>query len=63
MLASIDEEDDMVDECGLMGVGFPDSMELLKDPNIFIGNTGATSDSTPHSEGIVNFKMHQLVMM
>ena len=39
-----------VSEVGLPGVTkmeFPDSMSILKDPNIFIADTGATSDSTP----------------
>ena len=55
MLAAI-ENKSIIDEFGLMVVGFPDSMELLNNPNIFIGDTGATSDSTPHVDGIVNLK-------
>ena len=42
-------------ECGLVDVekmAFPDNMTILNDPNIFMGDTGATSDTTPYKIGI-----------
>ena len=32
---------------------FPDTLELLEDPNVMIADTGATCDSTLYAEGIV----------
>ena len=37
-------------------MGFPDNMNILNNPNIFIGDTGATSDLTPHADGITELK-------
>ena len=46
-------------EYGLADVGkiaFPDNMAILNDPNIFVGDTGVTSDTTPYEIGMSNFK-------
>ena len=41
-------------ECGLMSTKnmFPDSYDLLQMPEIWIGNTAATTDMTPHRMGM-----------
>ena len=50
----LDEEegDEFGYDYGLMA--FRDDSNLLNDPNIFIADTGATCDSTPHGEGLID---------
>ena len=36
--------------------GFPDNHKLLLQPSIWIGNTAATMDMTPHAKGMVGRK-------
>mmetsp|Transcript_18815 Transcript_18815/g.23344 ORF Transcript_18815/g.23344 Transcript_18815/m.23344 type:complete len:1201 (+) Transcript_18815:436-4038(+) len=40
----------------LCGMQFPNSPGLLRHPNVWIGDTGATVDSTPFEDGICNLK-------
>jgi hypothetical protein len=40
----------------LATMSFPNSLKLLDDPNIWIADTGATCDSTPHDDGAVNIR-------
>jgi hypothetical protein len=45
-------ETDMV-EVALVGMEFPDSMHLLSDPNIWIGDTAASVHTSPYKHGMV----------
>eukprot|EP00957_Ditylum_brightwellii_P144094 10979050-Ditylum_brightwellii.AAC.1 len=36
---------------------FPASLELLKDPNVWVADTGASCNSTAHHIGMVNKKV------
>ena len=38
------------------GMMFPRTASILKDPNVFIGDTGATSDTTNSRYGFTNIK-------
>jgi hypothetical protein len=38
----------------MMAMSFPKALELLNDPNVWIANTVASCDSTPHSRGAEN---------
>jgi hypothetical protein len=38
----------------LTALSIPKDMKLLDDPNVWIADTGATCDSTPHAKGAVN---------
>jgi hypothetical protein len=40
----------------LMAMSFPKALELLNDPNVWIANTAASCDSTPHSRGPENVR-------
>jgi len=40
-------------EIGLLNLKFPDKVQLLNDPNIWIGDTAATVHMTPYSIGMV----------
>jgi hypothetical protein len=40
----------------LMAMSFPKALELLNDPNVWIANTAALCDSTPHSRGAENVR-------
>jgi gag-polypeptide of LTR copia-type len=35
---------------------FPQHLDLLRDPNIWIGDTGASTHSTPHMHGLINMQ-------
>jgi hypothetical protein len=39
-----------------MAMSFPKALELLDDPNVWIANTAASCDSTPHSRVAVNVR-------
>jgi hypothetical protein len=45
-------ETDMV-EVTLAGMEFPDSMRLLSDPHIWIGDTAASVHTSPHKHGMI----------
>jgi hypothetical protein len=40
----------------LLSMSFPNSLKLLEDPNIWIADTGATCNTTPHKVGARNIK-------
>ena len=40
-------------ELGLLNLKFPDKVQLLNDPNIWIGDTAATVHMTPYSMGMI----------
>ena len=40
----------------MCGLTFPDVISVLSDPCMWIADTGATVDMTPHSVGITNLK-------
>jgi hypothetical protein len=40
----------------LCGLTFPTSQKILEDPNVWIGNTAATTHSTPHTQGLYDMK-------
>jgi Zinc knuckle len=40
----------------LFGMTFPMTQQLLSDPNVWIGDTGATTHMTPHADGLVNLR-------
>ena len=40
----------------LMTKGFSTDDAILNDPNVFIADTGATSDTTPHDIGFIESK-------
>jgi len=40
-------------ELGLVNLSFPDAVQLLEDPCIWIGDTAATVHMTPHAVGMV----------
>jgi hypothetical protein len=40
----------------LMAMSFPKALDILDDPNVWIVNTGASCNSTPHSKGAVNMR-------
>ena len=40
----------------LSALSFPKTLKLLEDPNIWIADTAATCDSTPHNVGAVNVR-------
>jgi hypothetical protein len=40
--------------CGIDEQLFPTSIKLLQDPNIWIGDTGASVDMTPYADGITD---------
>jgi hypothetical protein len=37
-------------------LSFPEVQSILSDPNVWIGDTGATKHVSPHSEGLVNIR-------
>jgi hypothetical protein len=39
-----------------MAMSFPKALDLLDDPNVWIADTAASCDSTPHSRGAVNVR-------
>jgi hypothetical protein len=41
-----------VPELILCGLTFPNSQKILEDPNVWIGDTAATTHSTPHTLGL-----------
>jgi len=43
-------------ELGLLNLKFPDKVQLLNDPNIWIGDTAATVHMTPYSVGMIQQK-------
>ena len=51
MLICIIDEDKRP-EFGFGSLAFPDNEQLLSDPNIWIGNTGATTHSMPYESGL-----------
>jgi hypothetical protein len=40
----------------LMAMSFPKDLSILEDPNVWIADTAATCDSTPHCQGAVNLR-------
>jgi hypothetical protein len=40
----------------LCGLTFPTSQKILEDPNVWIGDTAATTHSTPHTQGLYDMK-------
>jgi hypothetical protein len=40
----------------LMAMSFPKALDILDDPNVWIADTAASCDSTPHSRGAVNVR-------
>jgi hypothetical protein len=53
MPGSVDSDNNCV-ECMLCGMTFPNTQELLIDPNIWIADTAATVHMTPHEMGCTN---------
>ena len=49
------QEDEVV-ECIMSGIEVPNSLDVLNDPDIWIGDTGATVHSTPHDLGFVDIR-------
>ena len=39
-----------------MAMGFPKALSLLEDPNVWIADTAASCDSSPHLNGAVNVR-------
>jgi hypothetical protein len=37
-------------------MSFPTDQQILNDPNVWIGDTGATVHMTPHKNGIANVR-------
>jgi hypothetical protein len=40
----------------LMAMSFPKALDILDDPNVWIADTAASCDSTPHSKGAVDVR-------
>jgi hypothetical protein len=40
----------------LMAMSFPKALDILDNPNMWIANTAASCNSTPHSRGAVNIR-------
>jgi hypothetical protein len=40
----------------LMAMSFPKDLSILENPNIWIADTAATCDSTPHHQGAINLQ-------
>jgi hypothetical protein len=40
----------------LMAMSFPKALDILDNPNVWIADTAASCDSTPHSRGAVNVR-------
>ena len=55
-LATTESEDSGGKECLLMTKGFSTDDSILNDPNVFIADTGATSDTTPYDIGFKESK-------
>jgi hypothetical protein len=51
-----DQEDNNNDELMLGAMEFPKTQKWLEDPNIWVGDTGATVHMTPHRQGMTNLK-------
>jgi hypothetical protein len=43
----------------LCGVTFPANQDFLKNPNVFIADTAASTHMSPHDNGMVNIKDHK----
>jgi hypothetical protein len=52
MMCQIDGESRMLEE----SKEFPETVAMLQDPNIWIGDTGASCHCTGHKQGLVNLK-------
>ena len=52
-------------ECGLMTTKklFPDSYDLLQMPEIWIGDTAATTEMAPHQMGMTEVAGHKTIYM
>ena len=50
----VNESMHVYSEIALPMIHFPHTIEALKNPNIFIGDTGASSNSSQYQNGMVN---------